>query len=67
MNLPPVLKMIANWRKSGEKYGDRWLWGVMTLVAVAFVPLISIESTAVDRMGLYLIPMQIVAWSCLPM
>ena len=53
MNLPPVLIMLANWRKSGEKYEDRWLWGVMTLVEVACVPLISIESTAVDRMAMY--------------
>jgi hypothetical protein len=67
MNLPPVLIMLANWRKWGDKYGDRWLWGGMALAAIACLPLVLISSTAVDRMALYLIPMQIVAWSRLPL
>lgn len=67
MNLPPVLIMLAYWRKWGEKYGDRWLWWGMALAAIACVPLVLIASTAVDRMALYLIPMQIVSWSRLPM
>jgi len=38
----------------------------MALLSLACIPLVSMASTAVDRMALYLIPFQLVAWSRLP-
>ena len=66
MNLPPALILFTNWKKWNEKYIDRWLWACMALLALACIPLVSMASTAVDRMALYLIPFQLVAWARLP-
>jgi hypothetical protein len=66
MNLPPALILITYWKKWGQKFDDRWLWGVISLLAIVCVPLVSIASTAVDRMALYLIPLQLVVWSRFP-
>lgn len=66
MNLPPALLVFAYWKEWGEKYKDRWLWGLMALLAIVCVPLVSIASTAVDRMALYLIPLQLIVWARLP-
>lgn len=66
MNLPPALILLFYWKKWGQKFNDRWLWGLIALIAVVCVPLVSIASTAVDRMALYLIPLQLVVWARFP-
>ena len=66
MNLPPALILLANWTKWGQNYKDRWIWGVFSLISIACVPLVFIASTAVDRMALYLITLQIVVWARFP-
>jgi hypothetical protein len=67
MNLPPSLIIFLYWKKWGKLFNDRWLWGIFALIAISILPLVSVASTAVDRMALYLIPLQIVVWSRLPM
>lgn len=66
MNLPPALLLFVYWKKWGQKYDDRWLWALIALLAIVCVPLVSIASTAVDRMALYLIPLQLVVWARFP-
>jgi hypothetical protein len=66
MNLPPALIFFANWSKWGLKYKDRWLWGIFALISFVCVPLVFVASTAVDRMALYLIPLQLVVWARFP-
>ena len=66
MNLPPALIILANWKKWREKFDDRWFWTLLALIGVICLPLASIASTAVDRMALYLIPLQLVVWARLP-
>ena len=66
MNLPPAVILFANWRKWGLEYKDRWFWSLFSFLSVVCVPLVFIASTAVDRMALYLIPLQIVVWSRFP-
>ena len=66
MNLPPAIILLAYWKKWGQKYEDRWLWGLIALLACVCVPAVFIASTAVDRMALYLIPLQLVVWARLP-
>jgi len=66
MNVLPALIFFVSWRKWGNMFDDRWLWGVFSILAVVCVPLVFFASTAVDRMALYLIPLQLVVWSRFP-
>lgn len=66
MNLLPVFILVGYWKKWGELFKDRWLWALIALLAIACVPLVFYASTAVDRMALYLIPLQLVVWSRYP-
>lgn len=66
MNLFPAVILFTFWRRWGNKFNDRWLWGLIALLAVLCVPLVAIASTAVDRMALYLIPFQLVVWARFP-
>lgn len=66
MNLPPALILLAYWNKYRQKFDDLWLWGIIALIAVACVPLVTMASTAIDRMALYLIPLQLVVWARFP-
>jgi hypothetical protein len=66
MNLLPALIFFSYWKKWGQKFDDRWLWGLIAIFAIACVPIVSVASTAVDRMALYLIPLQLVVWARFP-
>lgn len=66
MNLPPAFLLLFFWKKWGEIFEDRWLWGLITLLALICVPLVFVASTAVDRLALYLIPLQLVVWARFP-
>lgn len=66
MNFLPALIFFTYWKKWGKIFGDRWLWGLIALLTVVCVPLVFIASTAVDRMALYLIPLQLVVWARFP-
>ena len=66
MNLLPALIFLFYWKKWGQRFNDRWLWGLFALLAIVCAPIVSIASTAVDRMALYLIPLQLVVWARLP-
>lgn len=63
--LPAVILLL--WRKRlVPDPGERRLWLWMALFAVACVPLIALASTAVDRVALYLIPLQMFVFARLP-
>lgn len=66
MNALPALVLFIYWKRWGEKFEDRWLWGLVAVLAIVCVPLVSMASTAVDRMALYLIPLQLVVWARFP-
>jgi len=56
------------YRKKWKRiWQDGAVWLILSLAALIAVPLTSIASTAVDRMGLYLIPLQLVTFSRLPL
>jgi hypothetical protein len=67
MNCLPASIFFWYWKKWGQKFEDRWLWGMMSLLAIMCLPLVAIASTAVDRMALYLIPLQLVVWARVPL
>lgn len=66
MNLFPSLLLLyyrKEWKKS---YNDYQFWFWISLGSIASVFLVSSASTAVDRMALYFIPVQLVVFSRLP-
>ena len=66
MNALPALILFASWKKWATVFEDLWLWGLIALLAIACVPIVDRASTAVDRMALYLIPLQLVVWARFP-
>ncbi len=63
--LPAVLLLVyrKEWKAHFNDYG---LWVMIALASIASVGLVSFASTAVDRMALYFIPIQIVVFARLP-
>lgn len=66
LSLPPALVLLFYWKKWGQMFNDRWLWGIIAIIAITCIPLVPLASTAVDRMALYLIPLQVVVWARFP-
>lgn len=67
MNLVPALILIAFWNRWKTLYPQSRIWFWMALMAIACVPLLPYASTAVDRIALYLTPLQVVVLSRAPM
>jgi hypothetical protein len=59
---PAVLLLLFRKRLVGDP-AERRLWIIFALVGLACVPLVSYASTAVDRMALYVIPLQMYVFS----
>ncbi len=57
---------LGHWRRWGRAWNDRRIWLAFALAALAMVPLTFTASTAADRIGLYLIPLQLVVFARLP-
>jgi hypothetical protein len=66
MSALAALVFLSYWRTWGRQWGDRNIWLAFSLVSLAMVPLTFVASTATDRTGLYLIPLQLVVFSRLP-
>ena len=68
MNAVPALLFLLNRKRFRLDRAELALWTWLSLIAVAFVPifLLSPSSTAVDRVALYFIPLQIYVFSRLP-
>lgn len=68
MNALPAAIFLV-WRKRFIiNSDDRRLWTLFSLIALLFILILQLSpsSTAVDRVGLYLIPLQIFVWSYFP-
>lgn len=63
MNALPALLLIAFRRRLVPDPQERRLWLWVALLAVACVPLVTAASTAVDRIALYFIPIQMFVFS----
>lgn len=68
MNLPPAVLALTLRRRLGFTPYQSDLWSVFALVALATLPLVLAASfsTAIDRLALFLIPLQIVILPRLP-
>lgn len=68
MNAIPATIILA-WRKRFHLIEEDWaIWRVMAVIALALLALyfVSPASTALDRIGLYLIPLQLMVFSHVP-
>ncbi|MEA1954184.1 MAG: EpsG family protein [Campylobacterota bacterium] len=63
--VPAVLLLVyrKEWKRS---FSDYTFWFMISLASLAAIGLVSFASTAVDRMALYFLPLQLVVFSRLP-
>lgn len=66
MNAVPAALLIVFRKRLVPEPGERRLWLWIAAFAMLCVPLVAIASTAVDRVALYLIPLQLYVFSRLP-
>ena len=68
MNALPAAVFFLNRSRLGLDADTSRLWSVLCLIALVFVVFLAVSpsSTAVDRMALYFIPVQLFVWSRLP-
>ena len=68
MNAIPALLFLLNRKRFRLEQAELSLWTWISLIAVAFLPVfvLSPSSTAVDRVALYFIPLQLYVFSRLP-
>lgn len=66
MNIIPSLLFLLFRRRWVRYYPNFWFWFWISIASIACIPFISFASTAVDRIALYLIPIQVVVFSRLP-
>lgn len=68
MNALPAVLLLWKRKRFEGSLPQQKLWFWLSLVAIAMVALyfVSPSSTAVDRMGLYLLPLQLMVFSYLP-
>ena len=66
MNALPAVLLLAFRKRLIPEPGERALWLWLAVFALVCVPLVGLASTAVDRVALYLIPLQLYVFSRLP-
>jgi hypothetical protein len=68
MNVPPALLYLFNSRRFASDDTERSVWRSFAIVALASLAALGLtnSTTALDRLGLYIIPLQIVVLSRLP-
>lgn len=66
MNVVPALLLLLFRKRLAPDRQERKLWVWIALFALACLPLVSLASTAVDRVALYLIPIQLFVFARVP-
>lgn len=66
MNAVPAVLVVAFWRRLFRATRNARLWLWMAALALSSLPLLQVSATAVDRMALYFIPLQLVGFARLP-
>nr|WP_246191695.1 EpsG family protein [Pseudoxanthomonas gei] len=66
MNAVPALLMLLFGRRLVPDPEERKLWLWLAVFALACIPFLPLSSTAVDRVALYLIPLQLFVFARLP-
>lgn len=63
MNAVPAILFLAYYRRLELGEGERKLWFWIAIFSLACIPLVALASTAVDRVALYFIPIQMFVFS----
>jgi hypothetical protein len=66
LNAVAALVFLVFRRSWGRYYDDAPLYAVLSAAALVTVPLMAVSSVGADRLSLYLIPLQMAAFSRLP-
>lgn len=68
MNTVPALLLLGFWKRFSLPEGQASLWRWLAVISIALlcVLIISPSSTAVDRIALYMLPLQLVVFANLP-
>lgn len=66
MNFVAAVFLLLNWKQWKKTYPNALLWLWMALAAIACIFLVGYATTAVDRIALYLTPLQVVVFARLP-
>jgi len=66
LNFIPALLLLTFHKKWKEHFNDYTLWMMIALASIVSLVAVKFASTAVDRMALYFIPIQIVVYARLP-
>lgn len=66
MNLVPSLILLAYWKTWRKVFPNYWFWFWIAAGSILAVAFVGLASTAVDRIALYFIPIQLVVFSRLP-
>lgn len=66
MNVVPAILLVMFRNRLAPDPQERKLWMWMAVFALACLPLVGLASTAVDRVALYLIPIQLFVFSRVP-
>ena len=66
MNAVPALIFLLLLRRWRQYEQVELVWFIFAFVSLACIPLLAVASTAVDRMALYLAPLQLYVWAHLP-
>lgn len=66
MNAVPAILLLLFRRRLVPELHERKLWLWIAVIALVCIPLVGIASTAVDRVALYLIPLQVFVFARLP-
>jgi len=67
MNVVPAIVMLLIYKQWVSRFGKQEPWLIFALLSLICVPLVLLASTAVDRMALYLLPLQLYVWSHFPL
>ena len=67
MNAVAAVVFLLVRKEWNRRFDDGYLWVWMAWAAIACVPFLNIATTAVDRMALYFLPLQIIVFCRLPM
>jgi len=67
MNFVPALLFFIFYKEWDREYDDFAFWRIIAIGAIGALFIVGFASTAVDRMALYMIPLQIVVFGRLPL